>query len=112
MFVVYFRQTNTTLSTNVETDTLNMSNHRLNCYLLVSFLMKLFIKFKIVLAKCLNVKQSKCYLQQQMVGYSSKRDLNRLDSFIRRAKRGGFLPDEAPSSEKWRHRLTPSFLKH
>jgi len=30
-------------------------------------------------------------------GYSSERDLNRLDSFIRRAKRGGFLPDEAPS---------------
>src|SRR6218665_3616457 len=29
-------------------------------------------------------------------GYSSERDLNRLDSFIRRAKRGGFLPDEAP----------------
>src|SRR6218665_1556931 len=27
-------------------------------------------------------------------GYSSERDLNR---FIRRAKRGGFLPDEAPS---------------
>jgi len=30
-------------------------------------------------------------------GYSSERDLNRLESFIRRAKRGGFLPDEAPS---------------
>src|SRR6218665_1023128 len=30
-------------------------------------------------------------------GYSSERDLNRLDSFIRRAKRGGFLPDDAPS---------------
>src|SRR6218665_312466 len=30
-------------------------------------------------------------------GYSSERDLNRLDSFIRRAKRGRFLPDEAPS---------------
>src|SRR6218665_1565536 len=30
-------------------------------------------------------------------GYSSERDLNRLDSFIRRAKRIGFLPDDAPS---------------
>src|SRR6218665_3010272 len=30
-------------------------------------------------------------------GYSSERDLNRLNSFIRRAKRGEFLPDDAPS---------------
>src|SRR6218665_804295 len=30
-------------------------------------------------------------------GFSSERDLNRLDSFIRRAKRGGFLSDEAHS---------------
>jgi len=29
-------------------------------------------------------------------GFSSERDLNHLDSFIRRAKWGGFLPDEAP----------------
>src|SRR6218665_2105950 len=30
-------------------------------------------------------------------GFSSERDLKRLDSFIRRAKGGGFLPDEALS---------------
>src|SRR6218665_3814482 len=29
--------------------------------------------------------------------YSSERDFNRLDSLIRRAKRGGFLPDDSPS---------------
>jgi len=30
-------------------------------------------------------------------GLLNKSDLNRLESFLRRARRGGFLPDEAPT---------------
>src|SRR6218665_3938893 len=44
-------------------------------------------------------------------GYSSERDLNRLDSFIRRAKWGGFLPDEAPSFREMEAQADSSLFK-
>src|SRR6218665_1038530 len=44
-------------------------------------------------------------------GYSSKWDLNRLDSFIRRAKRGGILPDEAPSFREMAAQADSSLFK-
>src|SRR6218665_1992131 len=44
-------------------------------------------------------------------GYSSERDLNRLDSFIRWAKWGGFLPDEAPSFREMAAQADSSLFK-
>src|SRR6218665_2737318 len=43
-------------------------------------------------------------------GYSSKRDLNGLDSC--RPSGEDFFQMKRPPSEKWRHRWTPPFLKH
>src|SRR6218665_1773336 len=44
-------------------------------------------------------------------GYSRERDLNRLDSFIRRAKQGGFLPDDAPSFKEMAAKADSSLFK-
>src|SRR6218665_1656495 len=44
-------------------------------------------------------------------GYSSERDLNRLDSFIRRAKQGEFLPDDAPSFREMAAQADSSLFK-
>ena len=44
-------------------------------------------------------------------GFSSEMDLNRLDSFIRHARREVFFQMKYSLSEYWRHRLTPLFLK-
>ena len=43
-------------------------------------------------------------------GYSSKRDLNGLDSCGPSGE--DFFQMKRPPSEKWRHRWTPPFLKH
>src|SRR6218665_3918965 len=37
------------------------------------------------------------YASPSWWGFLSESDLNRLESFVRRTKRGGFLPDDAPS---------------
>ena len=37
------------------------------------------------------------YASPSWWGFLNESDLNRLASFVRRAKRGGFLPDDAPS---------------
>src|SRR6218665_2721162 len=47
-------------------------------------------------------------------GYSSERDLNRLDTAASSDGPSGedFFQMKHPPSEKWRHRMTPPFLKH